>query len=54
MCLLQNDNTPLHIAAVYDVNSVKSLLDAGAKVNAKNNVSKILIIILCVYDVFRD
>ena len=38
MCVLQIGNTPLHEAA-NDVNCVKSLLDAGAKVNVKNNVS---------------
>ena len=39
MCVLQDGSTPLHRAAGNDVNCVKSLLEAGAKVNAKDNVS---------------
>ena len=39
MCVLQIGSTPLHKAAANDVHCVKSLLEAGAKVNAKDDVS---------------
>ena len=40
MCVLQYQHTALHFAAIYnEVDCIKLLCDAGATVDAKDNVS---------------